>query len=186
MINNSLSEDELIQKAKEGKVEAFGELVKRHQKRIYSLMYQMTFNHAEADDLSQETFLKAYKSLEKFKKESSFYTWLYRIAVNLAINHLKKRKNERKYLHMELYSKNSPQRIVERKEIQGKLREAISMLPLSQRTTLNLVINHGLSHKEIAEIQGCSEGTVSWRLFQARKFLREKLEPYLRGDKNGV
>ena len=178
----NLSEDELIQKAKEGEVEAFGELVKRYQKRIYHLIYQMTFNHEDANDLSQEAFLKAYKSLNKFKRESSFYTWLYRIAINLLINHLKKRKNERKNLDFNIHYTNSPQRILENKEFYTKLKETISMLPFSQRIALNLVVNHGLSHKEVAKIQGCSEGTVSWRIFQARKFLKEKLEPYLKGE----
>ncbi len=177
----NLSEDELIQKAKEGKVEAFGELVKKYQRRIYQLIYQMTFNHEDANDLSQETFLKAYKSLNKFKRESSFYTWLYRIAINLVINHLKKRKNERN-LNFDIHYTNSPQRILESKEFSMKLKETISMLPFSQRIALNLVVNHGLSHKEVAKIQGCSEGTVSWRIFQARKFLKEKLEPYLKGE----
>jgi RNA polymerase sigma-70 factor (ECF subfamily) len=176
----SLSEDELIQKAIDGEVEAFGELVKKYQKRIYSLIYQMTFSHEDANDLSQETFFRAYKSLSKFKKESSFYTWLYRIAVNLVLNHLKKRKNERKNLSFDIHYLDSPQKILEKKEFYKKLKEVISMLPLSQRITLNLVVNHGLSHKEIAKIQGCSEGTISWRIFQARRFLREKLEPYLR------
>ncbi|MCP2518896.1 sigma-70 family RNA polymerase sigma factor [Candidatus Aminicenantes bacterium AC-708-M15] len=177
-----LSEDELIQKAKKGEVEAFGQLVKKYQRRIYNLIYQMTFNHEDADDLSQETFLKAYKSLGDFKRESSFYTWIYRIAVNLVINHIKKRKREKMDLNFEIQYNNSPQRILENKEFNIKLKETISMLPASQRVTLNLVINHGLSHKEVAKIQGCSEGTVSWRIFRARKFLKEKLKPYLKGE----
>jgi RNA polymerase sigma-70 factor (ECF subfamily) len=184
MRSEGLSEAVLVQKAKDGDLDAFGELVKKYQRKIYSLIYQMTFNHAEADDLSQEVFLKAYKALPKFKKKSSFYTWLYRIAVNLVINQLKKRRLEKRFLEIGHDSRNSPQKLFERKEIHEKLKEAIAMLPVTLRTTLNLVVNHGLSHKEVAEIEGCSEGTVSWRLFQARKFLKEKLEPYLKGDKN--
>ena len=85
-------------------------------------------------------------------------------------------------LSFEVQYHNSPQRILENKEFNIKLKEAISMLPPSQRLTLNLVVNHGLSHKEVAKIQRCSEGTVSWRIFQARKFLKEKLKPYLKGE----
>ena len=180
MRSESLSEAVLVQKAKDGDLDAFGELVKKYQRKIYSLIYQMTFNHAEADDLSQEVFLKAYKALPKFKKKSSFYTWLYRIAVNLVINQLKRRRYEKKILEIRHDPRNSPQKIYERKEIHEKLKEAIAMLPVSLRTTLNLVVNHGLSHKEVAEIVGCSEGTVRSRLHYARRKMQHKLRRFLK------
>ncbi|MFQ6082443.1 MAG: sigma-70 family RNA polymerase sigma factor [Candidatus Aminicenantia bacterium] len=187
----NLPEGYLVERAKEGDMEAFGELVNRYQKRIYLAIYQMTNNHSEADDLSQETFLKAYQALSKFKKESSFYTWLYRIAVNLVFNFLKKERRLKKYpldekeiRKMGPHFSNSPQKIMEGNELQTKMKEIINTLPLNQRMAINLVIYQGMSHKQVAKIQRCSEGTVSWRLFQARRILKEKLEPYLRGSKN--
>src|SRR5213593_3828635 len=87
------AEVELVDRARGGDLQAYDELVRRYQERIYGTVYHMTSNHEDANDLVQETFIKAYKSIAGFKRESSFYTWVYRIAVNRTINHLKRRKN---------------------------------------------------------------------------------------------
>src|SRR6266481_1242809 len=134
-------ESELVARARKGDLAAYDELVKRYQERIYATIYHMTSNHEDANDLAQEAFLKAFQALKSFKGGSSFYTWLYRIAVNKTINFLKQRKNR---LHMSLndidfnaehdpdlmalISDKTPTRDVGLSELQKKLNEALLRL----------------------------------------------------------
>jgi RNA polymerase sigma-70 factor (ECF subfamily) len=175
-----LSDDGLVSRAKRGEQEAYTELVRRVQERIYRTIFAMTRNPEDADDLTQETFMSAYKALKDFRRRSSFYTWVYRIAVNVTLNFLKKKGREkgREDLDEELCSLESglpsglsPEEDSMNRELREKLEAAIRNLPLAYRLAFSLVVFDGLPHARAAEILGCSENTVSWRIHKARKML---------------
>ncbi len=178
----------LVEEARRGRQEAFSELARRHQQRVYRLIYGMTRNHLDADDLSQEVFLTAFRSLRAFSGRSAFYTWLYRIAVNQTLNFLKKkgRERDRAAFHENLpYGEESqataysPEGHSLRGELQGRVAEAVNALPAHFRACFLLVVDQGLSHSETAQALGCSENTVSWRMHKARKLLQARLKPFL-------
>lgn len=187
------SEYHLVGRARNGDLKAFEEIVEKYKKQIYAFVYNLTGNHADADDLSQETFLKAYSSLKNFKQKSALFTWLYRIALNTTLNHLKKESRVSRIplerasgkIHNALRSPDyeNPRENLSREELRQKIKDAIRSLPFHQRAIITLADLQGMSRKEIARIQRCPEGTVSWRLFRARRTLARKLKPYL---KNGV
>jgi RNA polymerase sigma-70 factor (ECF subfamily) len=189
----ALPDDQLVAHARKGDVAAFTELARRHQKKIYQTVLWMTKNQQDADDLCQEAFLHAYKHLKSFKQRSSFYTWIYRIAVNLTLNFLKKKMKEKKRSAMpveECYQGNgsststfSPEESSLRKELRIKLKQAIDSLPDPYKMSFVLVVFQGMSHSQASEVMGCSESTISWRMFKARKMLQSKLLSYLGGDK---
>jgi len=178
----------LVQKVKEGDKDAFGELVERHKRQIYFAVYRMTNNHCDADDLSQEAFIRAYESINSYREKASFSTWVYRIAMNITINHLKKTGKRQtvtldeniliRGANLAIHTDN-PRKNIESRELHEEITKAIESLPLKQKTVVVLAIIEGLSHGEIAEIQGCLEKTVSWRLFHARKKLKVKLKKYI-------
>ena len=181
----------LVARAKRNDIAAYEELVTRYQGKIYSLLYNMTSNKEDAEDLVQEVFVKAHKSLKKFRGQSSFYTWVYRIAVNRAINFLKKRKRksamslddvdlgvERDPAYVELTSKESPVRDMGILELQDKLNKALMTLSEKHRTVVVLHDIQGVPHDEIAEMMGCSSGTVRSRLFYARQHLQRELSEF--------
>ncbi|MFA5393217.1 MAG: sigma-70 family RNA polymerase sigma factor [Candidatus Ratteibacteria bacterium] len=174
----------LVIRLKGGDEEAFAELVHLYQKRIYAMLYQMTGNHFEADDLSQEAFLRAYTYIDSFKGGSSFQTWLYRIARNLAFTHLKKRGRKNTLILNEFPGENllesktdNPMRSLMHEELRFEITAAINSLPLFQREVAVLLLLQELSYREVAEIQGCAEGTVAWRFYQARRRLIKILGP---------
>jgi RNA polymerase sigma-70 factor (ECF subfamily) len=180
--------DGLVERAKSGQMEAYVELVRSIQEKIYHTIFGMTRNHEDADDLTQETFMYAYKALGSFKRKSSFYTWAYRIAVNLTLNHLKKKGREKgredfedsaAVLDRTEYSALSPEGDSLKKELKDKLEEAIEKLPPAYKAAFNLVVLQGMSHAEAAKLLGCTESTVSWRMHKARKMLQARLQPYL-------
>ena len=184
---------DLVKASQDGTLAAFDELIQRYQQRVYATVYHMTSSHEDADDLTQESFIKAYKALKRFKGESSFYTWIYRIAVNRTINFLKQRK--RKSYHMSLndmdmqvenhadllmfISDNTPRRDVRLNELQEKMNEAMQKLSETQRLTVTLHDVQGMSHEEIGKIMDCNTGTVRSRLFYARQQLQALLSEYL-------
>jgi RNA polymerase sigma-70 factor (ECF subfamily) len=182
---DGISDEVLVDRSKDGDVDAFSALACRYQERIYNLVLGMTKNHLDADDLSQETFLHAYRSLKSFKQQASFYTWLYRVAVNLTLNHLKKgnREKDKKDAEIENIAHesrvSSPDSLALRKELRLKLKAAIEGLPVIYRTSFILVELHGMSHSEASFICKCSEKTISWRIHRARKMLQNKLSHYL-------
>jgi len=177
---------ELVELARGGDLRAYDELVQRYQQRIYSLIYHMTSNHEDAGDLSQDVFVKAWQALKSFKGDSSFYTWIYRIAVNRTINHLKTRRQRTTHVSLndldvqaehdqelvELASHRTPRRDVALRELQERLNEAMMKLSEEHRTVVTLYDVQGLSHDEIARIVGCNPGTVRSRLFYARQQLQ--------------
>lgn len=183
----------LVLRARQGDLEAYDELVRRYQDRIYATIYNMTSNHEDANDLAQETFIKAHKALPSFKGDSSFFTWIYRIAVNKTINYLKQRKNraamslndvdfnaEHDPDLVALVSDRTPRRDVGLAELQEKLNKAMMKLSETHRMVVTLHDIQGLSHEEIGQIMGCNTGTVRSRLFYARQQLQAYLSDYLK------
>jgi RNA polymerase sigma-70 factor (ECF subfamily) len=186
-------EGELVRRARQGDLNAYDELVKRYQERIYATVYHMTSNHEDANDIAQEAFIKAYQALKSFKGGSSFYTWLYRIAVNKTINFLKQRKNKHHFSLNDLdfnaennpdlvalISDKTPFRDVGLTELQKKLNEGLLKLSEPHRMVVILHDVQGQSHEEIAEIMGCNIGTVRSRLFYARQQLQGFLADYVK------
>jgi RNA polymerase sigma-70 factor (ECF subfamily) len=182
-------DDRLVEQAKQGDVEAFAELARRFEQRIHRVILALTGDLQDADDLAQETFMQAYKTLKDFKQQASFFTWLYRIAINLTLNFLKKKKKERmketlnESLPLGLNSEtlvDSPEQHSLERELSEKLKEAVDSLPIPYRASFVLVVFQGMTHGEAAQILRCSENTVSWRMHKARKMLQAKLKPYLR------
>jgi RNA polymerase sigma factor RpoE len=186
-------ESELVERSRQGDMAAYDELVRRYQQRIYATVYHMTANHEDANDLAQEAFIKAYQALKSFKGGSSFYTWVYRIAVNKTINFLKQRKNRAQMSLNDLdvnaehdpdlvalISDKTPRREVNLSELQEKLNEAMQKLSEPHRLVVTLHDVQGLSHEEIAKIMECNIGTVRSRLFYARQQLQAHLSDYLK------
>jgi len=186
-------EDVLVHQARRGDLKSYDELVKRYQERIYATIYHMTSNHEDANDLAQDSFIKAFQALGSFKGGSSFYTWLYRIAVNKTINFLKQRKNR---MHMSLndldfnaehdpdlmalISHKTPRRDAGLSELQEKLNAALLKLSEPHRLVVVLHDVQGQSHEEIAKVMDCNIGTVRSRLFYARQQLQSELADYLK------
>src|SRR5271157_1982844 len=186
-------EGDLVRRAQRGDLAAYDELVKRYQERIYATVYHMTSNHEDANDLAQDSFIKAFQALKSFKGGSSFYTWLYRIAVNKTINFIKQRKNR---IHMSLndldfnaennpdlvalISDKTPRRDAGLKELKEKLNAAMLKLSESHRLVVVLHDVQGMSHEEVAEVMDCNIGTVRSRLFYARQQLQSLLTDYLK------
>ena len=184
---------ELVLMAQDGDAHAFGELVERYHGKIYGLTYNMTSNREDAEDLTQEVFVKAFEALPRFKGNSSFYTWLYRIAVNKTINYRKKRNRKRALsldqfdqeiktddVYNELTSKGSPLRSISLSELQIKLNEALQNLSEKHRTVVVMHDMQGIPHEEIAKVVGSSVGTVRSRLFYARRQMQADLAEFIK------
>jgi RNA polymerase sigma factor (sigma-70 family) len=183
----------LVQRTQQGDLPAYDELIRRYQERIYATIYHMTGSHEDANDLAQETFIKAFTALKTFKGDSSFYTWVYRIAVNKTINFRKLRKN-RSHLSLndmdfnaendpdmvQLVSDKTPRRDAALSELHDKLGEAMQKLSPVHRLVVTLHDVQGLPHEEIATIMDCNIGTVRSRLFYARQQLQAYLSDYLK------
>jgi RNA polymerase sigma-70 factor (ECF subfamily) len=174
----------LIAKAQEGDLHSFDLLVKRYQRRVYSLAYRMVKNHDAADDIAQDTFIKAYSSIKSFKLGYAFYTWLYRICMNLSINYLKRQKfmisesqfeEETSPLEREA-ADGDPLSLLVKKEQEKKIEQAIDLLPPKYRTVFVLRVYEDLSYEEIAQVLKISLGTVMSRLFRARGRLQGLLK----------
>ena len=188
-----VDETALVRSAKSGDLEAYDQLVRLYRERIYATIYHMTANHEDANDLAQEAFIKAFQVLKSFKGGSSFYTWLYRIAVNKTINFLKQRKKrvqislndldfnaEHDPDLIALISDKTPRQAADLRELQEKLNAALLRLSEPHRLVVVLHDVQGLSHDEIAKVMDCNIGTVRSRLFYARQQLQAWLSNYLK------
>lgn len=184
------SDRTIVERIKSGDSEAFGLLVRKYQDRIYSTILNYVSNVEEATDLAQETFVKAYSGIGRFNGKSAFYTWLYRIAVNTAIDHLRKRPGVRvdsleddKFREIGFEPAagqlSDPQHAITLNEDRKVLREAIASLSDKLRTALILHDIEGLSQEEIAEVINRPIGTVKSRVSRARNELRNMLTEYL-------
>ena len=172
-------DESLVLRTRQGDPAAFEALIRQHQRMIYSLTYRMTGSAADAEDLTQETFLRAWRQIGSYRAAAKFSTWLYRIAINACLNW-----RERETLRVEVQAgwaetNGAPelggQTAEARNEAGRGVHDALLKLPAKQRAAVMLVFYDGLNHAEAAEVLGCSETTVSWRLFIARKKLRRWL-----------
>lgn len=178
--------------------EGFEGLVDKYHRRIFNVIYRYVGDYYEAYDLTQDTFLRAYQSFQQFRGESTAYTWLYRIAINLSHNRIKQLKRKARSEAESLDDpidvdgdavqrevadwSMSPERVAESKELQGVLQRAIQSLPENYRAVILLRDVEGLSYQDIAKATGSSVEAVKSRLFRARSHLKGLLEPYLRGE----
>jgi RNA polymerase sigma-70 factor (ECF subfamily) len=182
---------ELVEAARGGDRDAFRVLFERYHRRAYSLAYGVVHNADDALDVVQDAFIKAHKYLDKFEGTSSFYTWLYRIVMNLAIDHLRKHKKSRAVdfaeasVREEDASANdelvprilgaNPGRALVDKEIRARIEAALEELSDNHRAVLVMRELEGLSYEEMAQVMGCSKGTIMSRLFHARRNMQKRL-----------
>jgi RNA polymerase sigma-70 factor, ECF subfamily len=185
----------LVAAAKAGDGKAFEALVRRYRKRIYALALHMTRSKSEADDITQEVFLKAYRALATFEGRSQFFTWVYRMTVNRSLNARRDqaRRNEdsidtgagatgdfndpRLELAVAVDARGNPALEAELRQTYARLLRALDQLPVDMRTTVILVSLQGMSHGEAGVIQKVSEGTIAWRMHEARRRLHEAMMP---------
>jgi RNA polymerase sigma-70 factor (ECF subfamily) len=186
-----ISDPELVARTQAGDPTAFDELVRRFSPRLYGLVYNMTSNHEDTNDLLQEIFAKAFRAIGGFQGKSSFYTWIHTIAVNRTLNFLKKRGRrysvslddtnnavENDPIFIEATSTSDPVREAGLKELQKRLNEALLKLSSKHRAVVTMFDIQGMPHAEIAKILGLSEGTVRSRLFYAHRELQSYLEEF--------
>ena len=179
----------LIKDALAGKQSAYEALLKRYKNGIYSMIYQMIRNREETEDLVQETFIKAFNSLEKYNKNYAFSTWLYRITVNKCMDYLRKRKRKEHYeveldkeeglklKGLAMNSADSGYQNTERQELQEIIQKVLNSLPEKYRVILVLREIEELSYQEIARVMKVSVSKVKVLLFRARQKIKEKLLP---------
>jgi len=170
----------------------FDELVQRYHKQAYNVAYRMTGNHADAEDLTQDTFLKAYRFFGYYKRNMPFENWLYRIMSNTFVDWLRRRpkvhirsldepiRQEEGETTLDIPdTADGPEALTLSHELDAEMQSVLNTLPADFRLTVILSDVEGLSYEEISEAMGCSIGTVRSRLHRGRKLLREKLKPYL-------
>lgn len=178
----------LVRRAKKGDYRAFDLLVLKYQSRIVSIAFKFVKEIQLAEDISQESFIKAYRSIDSFREESAFYTWLYRITANTAKNYLvsKGRRKESSISDFnisenedffELPTSDSPEQILMAQSLKDTIYDALSDLPEDTRTALSLREFEGLNYEEIAEIMNCPVGTVRSRIFRGREALENLISP---------
>lgn len=169
-----------LDRARAGDKAAFGMLVRHHHRRVHRLAVQLTGNAGDADDVVQETFLRAYRAIERFDGRAEIFTWLYRICVNVSLNLRRQRKRvvadlDDPRVPEPRESGADPAVRAEEAQAYARLGAALDALSESLRVTMVLACVEGLPYKEIAGVLGCSEGTVAWRVHEARRRLRESL-----------
>lgn len=184
-VMDSSDDRDLITAAKQGNRRAFGVLVRRHQRRLYRVALHLLRDPSEAEDVTQDAFVRAFAALDRFDGRSQPYTWFYRIAVNLSLNRLRSRKRTSKNTpldepQVEAFVADSspdasPHRRAKDRELGSALADAVDALSDTLRTTLVLVVMEGVPQNEVAQILGCPEGTVAWRIHEARKKIRAAL-----------
>jgi RNA polymerase sigma-70 factor (ECF subfamily) len=163
-----------IRRSLQGDHEAFESLVRRYQRMIYALTYRMSGSAADAEDLTQDVFIRAHQELAGFRAEAKFSSWLYRIAVNQCLN-WRKRVARREQVHNDWQAENATP-ATPPGAVAQLVTEALQQLPPKQRAAVVLTTYDGLNHAEAARVLGCSETTVSWRVFAARAKLKRLLK----------
>ena len=185
---------DIVRQVQGGDVAAFDKLILKYRERVFGIIYNLTSNREDAADLTQDAFIKAFQSINRFHGGSSFFTWLYRIAVNATLSHLRKNRL-RSFFSLERVAEGEPvskeiinaltdKTGVDRdtfvKELQEKLNDAMQKLSINHRTVVTLFEIDGLSHQDIAEVMNCSVGTVRSRLHYAKQLLQSELQPYMK------
>lgn len=184
-------DQELVERVQKGDKKAFDLLVGKYQHKIISLISRYVSDHSEAMDVAQEAFIKAYRALERFRGDSAFYTWLYRIAINTAKNHLVAQGRrpplsdvdaqdaEQYQVDSRLKEQGTPENELLRQEIETTIHDAIAELPEDLRVAITLREMEGMSYEEIATTMECPIGTVRSRIFRAREAIDTRLRPLL-------
>jgi RNA polymerase sigma-70 factor (ECF subfamily) len=185
------NDQQLVERVQKGDKSAFDLLVRKYQHRVLKLVSRFVHDAAEAEDVAQEAFLKAYRALPAFRGDSAFYTWLYRIAINTAKNTLVSNRRrpvdfdldlqdpEQHDRQARLKDADTPEGVLLTDEIRGVVEHALEQLPEDLRTAIVLRELEGLSYEEIAEAMDCPVGTVRSRIFRAREAIDKKLKPLL-------
>ncbi|MES2604610.1 MAG: RNA polymerase sigma factor RpoE [Pseudomonadota bacterium] len=188
------TDEQLVERVFNGEMQAFDLLVLRYQHRLLGLIGRLVRDPHEAEDIAQETFIKAYRALGNFRGESAFYTWLYRIAINTANNYLVSRgrrppdtdldidDEEEIEAQVALADNDNPEANHQRDELKRAIDQAIADLPEDLRTAFSLREFSGLSYEEITEIMDCPVGTVRSRIFRAREAIDSKIRHLLEPD----
>jgi len=186
-----VGDDELVRRAQRGNTAAFEELVRRYESRVYNITYRLLGNEDDAAEALQDTFIRAYRSISRFKFKSSFYTWLYRIATNVSLTKLRRRKTQDTIsldepirntddLQFDIPDAHAtPEQAFEQKRLREKLQKAIDRLPAEYRTVVVMRDLQGLSNEEVSKTLGLSIPAVKSRLHRGRMALREQLARYL-------
>lgn len=188
----------LVKRSRKGDDEAFSALVARYQGKVYSIALGMTKNREDAMDITQDAFVKVHRYLENFQGNSSFYTWLYRIVVNLCIDHIRRegRRANSDFDEKTNYAgviqegtdifshrmDSNPSKVLGRKELAARIQEAVNELPEYHRAVIIMREIEGLSYEEMSKTMKVSKGTIMSRLHHARQKLKKSLEPYLDGE----
>jgi RNA polymerase sigma-70 factor (ECF subfamily) len=168
-------ESRWIERSLERDPEAFAELVRRYQRMIHTLAYRLTGSLADAEDLTQETFVRAYRHLAGFRRTAKFSSWLYRIALNLALDWRSTRNRRQQVEEQWSRETSSSDPAAEPDDLSARVQQALMKLPEPQRAAIVLTVYDRLSHAEAAGLLACSEATVSWRVFAARRRLAKLL-----------
>ena len=191
LMADNATDKEIIERVKSGEKEAYDLLVLKYQQRVINLISRFVKNHSDALDVSQETFIKAYRALPNFRGDSAFYTWLYRIAVNTAKNHLTVQSRkitksdydvadiEQIEGNMSLTEQTTPESLLAKDELQETILKTIENLPKDLKSAIMLREIEGLSYEGIAEVMECPVGTVRSRIFRAREMIDSKIKPLL-------
>ncbi|MDA7860626.1 sigma-70 family RNA polymerase sigma factor [Akkermansiaceae bacterium] len=187
------ADEVLVSRAQSGDTLAFDQLVVRYSPRLYGMIYHMTSNKEDANDLTQDVFAKAYRSLNRFRGRSSFYTWIYAIGTNMTLNFLKKRNRRAVWsldnldsgiqndeAMVDLAHAANPRHQSDLNELQKKLNEAMQSLSNAHRAVVTMFDIQGIPHAEISKILKVSEGTVRSRLFYAHRQLQGHLEEFIK------
>ncbi len=186
----------VVERAKKGDRESFGILVKKYQRRVYATAFHMTGQHSDADDVAQEAFVRAFKGLPGFDGRADFYTWMHRIVINVALNHLRSRRRHpaltppnddptERDLPAFASGSTDAHAAAESKERMRSVLKALSELSPTLRVTLILATIEEMPYRQIAEALEIPEGTVAWRVNQARKLLRQKLAASIEPEASG-
>src|SRR5690554_714154 len=194
-MNATTVDQELVKRVQAGDKRAFDVLVSKYQHKLVKLITRYVHDPVEALDVAQEAFIKAYRALPNFRGDSSFYTWLYRIGINTAKNHLVAQGRrppdtdidaqdaEQYDFESRLKEQETPERIAERDEVERTIFAAIDDLPEDLKTAITLREIDGLSYEEIAQAMDCPVGTVRSRIFRARDAIDKRLRPLIGADR---